>query len=141
MRSLVRPIQHVFCVCLCFLVDVRHAPCVEWSGTGSVEHQRALLCCREDIFKEIDLLCGMNHENVIYLKEYFEEGNKVRPVAARACLHQVTEHMRCVQSSPRAVELAFPCVLRRGLCHARQCSWCAQLPGQTHTAGNPFSTP
>lgn len=33
--------------------------------------------CREDIFKEIDLLCGMNHENVIYLKEYFEEGNKV----------------------------------------------------------------
>ncbi|GFR45998.1 hypothetical protein Agub_g7475 [Astrephomene gubernaculifera] len=32
---------------------------------------------REDIFKEIDLLCGMNHENVIFLKEYFEEGNKV----------------------------------------------------------------
>lgn len=34
--------------------------------------------CSEDIFKEIDLLCGMNHENVIFLKEYFEEGNKVR---------------------------------------------------------------
>lgn len=32
---------------------------------------------REDIFKEIDLLCGMNHPNVIFLKEYFEEGNKV----------------------------------------------------------------
>lgn len=32
---------------------------------------------REDIFKEIDILCGMNHENVVYLKEYFEEGNKV----------------------------------------------------------------
>ena len=33
--------------------------------------------CREDIFKEIDILCGLNHENVVYLKEYFEEGNKV----------------------------------------------------------------
>jgi hypothetical protein len=33
---------------------------------------------REDIFKEIDILCGLNHENVIYLKEYFEENNKVR---------------------------------------------------------------
>ncbi|KAL0043658.1 hypothetical protein WJX79_011123 [Trebouxia sp. C0005] len=32
---------------------------------------------REDIFKEIDILVGMNHENVIFLKEYFEEGNKV----------------------------------------------------------------
>jgi hypothetical protein len=37
------------------------------------------MCCRsEDIFKEIDILCGLNHENVVYLKEYFEEGNKVR---------------------------------------------------------------
>jgi hypothetical protein len=34
--------------------------------------------CREDIFKEIDILCGLNHQNVVYLKEYFEEGNKVR---------------------------------------------------------------
>ena len=99
MRSLVRPIQHVLCV---LVLPGRCQACTLWSGTGSVEHQRALLCCREDIFKEIDLLCGMNHENVIYLKEYFEEGNKVRPVAAgaaRACLHQVTEHMRCVQWS------------------------------------------
>eukprot|EP01023_Acetabularia_acetabulum_P065651 TRINITY_DN871_c0_g1_i6.p1 TRINITY_DN871_c0_g1~~TRINITY_DN871_c0_g1_i6.p1 ORF type:complete len:530 (+),score=101.03 TRINITY_DN871_c0_g1_i6:188-1591(+) len=32
---------------------------------------------REDIFKEIDILCGMEHENVIRLKEYFEENNKV----------------------------------------------------------------
>lgn len=32
---------------------------------------------REDIFKEIDILCGLNHENVIYLREYFEEGDKV----------------------------------------------------------------
>lgn len=36
------------------------------------------VCCSEDIFKEIDILCGLNHENVVYLKEYFEEGNKVR---------------------------------------------------------------
>ncbi len=33
---------------------------------------------REDIFKEIDILCGLCHDNVVYLKEYFEEGNKVR---------------------------------------------------------------
>lgn len=33
---------------------------------------------REDIFKEIDILCGLNHENVIFLKEYYEENNKVR---------------------------------------------------------------
>eukprot|EP01025_Chloroclados_australasicus_P018255 TRINITY_DN1946_c0_g2_i2.p1 TRINITY_DN1946_c0_g2~~TRINITY_DN1946_c0_g2_i2.p1 ORF type:complete len:675 (-),score=121.75 TRINITY_DN1946_c0_g2_i2:1748-3772(-) len=32
---------------------------------------------REDIFKEIDILCGLEHENVVYLKEYFEENNKV----------------------------------------------------------------
>lgn len=33
--------------------------------------------CSEDIFKEIDILCGLDHENVVALKEYFEEGNKV----------------------------------------------------------------
>ncbi|KAG1660285.1 hypothetical protein FOA52_006752 [Chlamydomonas sp. UWO 241] len=32
---------------------------------------------REDVFKEIDILCGMEHENIVYLKEYFEENNKV----------------------------------------------------------------
>ncbi len=32
---------------------------------------------RDDIFKEIDILVGLNHPNVIYLKEYFEESNKV----------------------------------------------------------------
>jgi serine/threonine protein kinase len=39
------------------------------------------LWLREDIFKEIDILCGLNHENVVYLKEYFEEGNKVHASA------------------------------------------------------------
>ncbi|KAI8469504.1 MAG: kinase-like domain-containing protein [Monoraphidium minutum] len=32
---------------------------------------------REDIFKEIDILCGLDHGNVVWLKEYFEEGGKV----------------------------------------------------------------
>lgn len=32
---------------------------------------------RDDIFKEIDILVGLNHPNVICLKEYFEESNKV----------------------------------------------------------------
>lgn len=32
---------------------------------------------REDIFKEIDIVIALRHPNIIYLKEYFEEGNKV----------------------------------------------------------------
>jgi len=32
---------------------------------------------REDIFKEIDILVGLNDINVVYLKEYFQEGDKV----------------------------------------------------------------
>ena len=37
---------------------------------------------RDDIFKEIDILVGLNHPNVIYLKEYFEENNRVRACAS-----------------------------------------------------------
>jgi serine/threonine protein kinase len=37
---------------------------------------------REDIFKEIDILCSLNHDNVVFLKEYFEDGNKVGVLAA-----------------------------------------------------------
>ena len=33
---------------------------------------------REDIFKEIDILVRLAHENVVYLKEYFQEVNKAR---------------------------------------------------------------
>jgi serine/threonine protein kinase len=33
---------------------------------------------REDIFKEIDIQGNLNHENIIHLKEYYEEDNKVR---------------------------------------------------------------
>lgn len=32
---------------------------------------------REDIFKEIDILMGLKHANVMYLKEYFVEDDKV----------------------------------------------------------------
>jgi len=32
---------------------------------------------REDIFYEINVLCGLKHVNVTVLKEYFEEGNQV----------------------------------------------------------------
>ena len=38
---------------------------------------------RDDIFKEIDILVGLNHPNVIYLKEYFEESNKVNAPFSR----------------------------------------------------------
>lgn len=31
---------------------------------------------REDIFKEINILISLDHPNIIYLKEYYEEGNK-----------------------------------------------------------------
>lgn len=33
---------------------------------------------REDIFKEIEILVGLNDVNVVYLKEYFQETEKVR---------------------------------------------------------------
>ncbi|GBF97717.1 hypothetical protein Rsub_10881 [Raphidocelis subcapitata] len=32
---------------------------------------------REDIAKEIDILCGLDHPNVVGMKEWFEEGGKV----------------------------------------------------------------
>ena len=31
---------------------------------------------REDIFKEINILISLDHPNIIYLREYYEEGNK-----------------------------------------------------------------
>ena len=40
---------------------------------------------REDIFKEIDILVGVDHENVLELKEYFEEGGKARSRAQARC--------------------------------------------------------
>jgi hypothetical protein len=48
----------------------------------------AAMSCSEDIFKEIDILCGLNHDNVVYLKEYFEEGNKVRSALGTASCSQ-----------------------------------------------------
>ncbi|EFN53546.1 hypothetical protein CHLNCDRAFT_136678 [Chlorella variabilis] len=32
---------------------------------------------RADIFKEIDILIALKHDNIVFMKEYFEEGNKV----------------------------------------------------------------
>jgi len=32
---------------------------------------------REDIIKEIEILCRMEHPNIIFLKEFYDEGNKV----------------------------------------------------------------
>ncbi len=32
---------------------------------------------REDIFREIEILVGLNNVNVVYLKEYFHESEKV----------------------------------------------------------------
>ena len=40
---------------------------------------------REDIFKEIDILVGVDHDNVLMLKEYFEENGKVWPGREQAC--------------------------------------------------------
>ena len=37
-------------------------------GTKTTEAEST----REDIFKEIDILVGMNNINVVYLKEYFQ---------------------------------------------------------------------
>ena len=52
---------------------------------------------RDDIFKEIDILVGLNHPNVIYLKEYFEESNKVNAPFVR----------------PKAVQMGAVCLLKR----------------------------
>lgn len=41
---------------------------------------------REDIFKEIDILVGMEHENVIFMKEYFEENNKASNGSIPVCI-------------------------------------------------------
>jgi len=32
---------------------------------------------RADVFREIEILCGIEHENVIYMKEFYEENNRV----------------------------------------------------------------
>ena len=39
---------------------------------------------REDILKEIDILARCDHPNVMFLKEYFEENNKVLPRSLQA---------------------------------------------------------
>lgn len=62
---------------------------------------------REDIMKEIDILCSLNHPNIIFLKEYFIENNKVflitellsgarscQRCALRAC-NRVSAQQRC----------------------------------------------
>ena len=71
--------------------------------------------CREDIFKEIDILCGLNHENVVYLKEYFEEGNKVRQ-AARFLHTWGDAHLAWYHSPARCLHCSVtaPCL---GLCY------------------------
>lgn len=42
-------------------------------GEALDEHENT----RGDIFKEIEILCATAHENVMYMKEFFAEGNKV----------------------------------------------------------------
>lgn len=57
-------------------------------------------CNREDIFKEIDIVCGLHHENVVFLKEYFEEGNKVGCGCAGQCARRACK--RLAGCMPRA---------------------------------------
>lgn len=35
---------------------------------------------REDVFQEIEILCTLDHENVLFMKEFFVEESKARPV-------------------------------------------------------------
>ena len=63
---------------------------------------------RDDIFKEIDILVGLNHPNVIYLKEYFEEGNKVRTCASARSCH--------AKPAGRVPTLALQYLLHPGAC-------------------------
>ena len=43
---------------------------------------------REDIFKEVDILVGREHEHVLNLTEYYEEGGKVWNGIYLECLIQ-----------------------------------------------------
>ncbi len=49
---------------------------------------------REDIFKEIDILVRLAHENVVYLKEYFHEINKVRASAITVLMLNIAAMLR-----------------------------------------------
>jgi hypothetical protein len=64
---------------------------------------RGAVACREDIFKEIDILCGLNHPNVVHLREYFEEGNKVR-LASRAAAAPSTRAWCALVSAAFAIK-------------------------------------
>lgn len=35
---------------------------------------------RADVFREIEILCGMEHENVMCMKEFYTEKDRVRPL-------------------------------------------------------------
>ena len=52
---------------------------IVWHGGCSRQYIIIMLRLplQDDIFKEIDILIGLDHPNVIFLKEYFEENNKV----------------------------------------------------------------
>jgi len=54
---------------------------------------------QDDIFKEIDILIGLDHPNVIFLKEYFEENNKARPRAPR-CAARARRRRPWLSASP-----------------------------------------
>lgn len=58
---------------------------------------------REDIFKEIDILVGMDHENVLNLTEYYEEGGKVR--CKSACrLRSCKAYIECFRTGHLSVQ-------------------------------------
>ena len=57
--------------------------------------QSGTLACRDDIFKEIDILCDLTHENVIFMKEYFEENNKVMQTSLIAKHAPCCEYPHC----------------------------------------------
>lgn len=53
-----------------------------------------MLLGSEDIFKEIDILCGLDHDNVVFFKEYFEEGSKVGiPPGSPGCILLACFHL------------------------------------------------
>ena len=62
---------------------------------------------REDIFKEIEILVGLAHENVVYLKEYFEEANKV---CAQQCSH--IGLTAAVSNAESSLKLLQNCILQ-----------------------------
>lgn len=72
---------------------------------------------REDIFKEIEIMVGLDHENVVYLKEYFQEGNVVYLIMELLTGGELLDAVLAKGSYSEADACLCMLQLLRGLCY------------------------